>query len=224
MHYPFSANLFRSEINWDGELPEAFKTVADFMSYSVTRLITETEAKVLIVDNISYLNTANTNANSALTLMKALKQIKSDFGVSILVLAHTPKRPITKPLTVNDLAGSKMLANFADNLFAIGTSIRAKDQRYIKQLKPRMSAAKYDASNVIVCRLEKPDNFPQFTFLEFDDERHHTTRPYDTTNADRSKLIAAAKELANRHTQREIAEILGIGLTTVNRYLSDTSA
>lgn len=220
-HYEFSPSLLRSEIKWDEDLPKAFKTLGDFMAHSVQRHLDETEAKILIVDNISYLNTANTNANSALALMKALKQMKSDYGASILVLAHTPKRAITKELTVNDLAGSKMLANFADNLFAIGTSIRAKDKRYLKHIKQRNCPAIYDASNVIVCRLEKPDNFPQFTFLEFDHESHHTTRPYDTTNADRTKLIAAAKDLsAKGHTQREIAEILNLGLTTVNRYLS----
>ncbi len=220
--YEFSDNLIRSEIKWDDELPAAFKTMGDFLAHSIIQRLSETEAKILIVDNISYLATANTSASSALALMKALKQMKSDYGMSILVLAHTPKRPITKPLTVNDLAGSKMLANFADNLFAIGTSIRAKDLRYIKHIKQRNCPAIYDASNVIVCRLEKPDNFPQFTFVEFDDETHHTTRPYESTNAERTKLIAAAKALATKGLkQRDIAEQLQIGLGTVNRYLQD---
>lgn len=222
--YEFSPNLFRSEIKWDNDLPEAFRTFGDFMAYSISQRLNETESKILIVDNISYLATANTNANSALALMKGLKAIKADFGISILVLAHTPKRPITKPLTVNDLAGSKMLANFADNLFAIGKSIRGRDLRYIKHIKQRNCPAIYDASNVIVCRLEKPDNFPQFKFVEFDDEAHHTTRPYESTNAERTKLITAAKELAAEGmTQRDIAEQLQIGLGTVNRYLSEVA-
>lgn len=133
--YKFSDNFLRSQIKWDDHIPAAFKNMAEFMSYSVAARIREFDAKVLIVDNISYLNTSNVNANAALTLMKALKWIKSNLEVSILVLAHTPKRAITKPLTINDLAGSKMLANFADNMFAIGASIRDKDLRYIKQIK-----------------------------------------------------------------------------------------
>lgn len=221
-HYEFSPNLLRSVINWQLHLPEPFKNFGEFLEHSIRQQLIETEAKILIVDNISYLATSNTNANAALALMKGLKAIKADFGASILVLAHTPKRPIVKALTVNDLAGSKMLANFADNLFAIGTSIRAKDLRYIKHIKQRNCPAVYDASNVIVCRLEKPDNFPQFTFVEFDDETHHTTRPYESTNAERTKLIAAAKELAAKgYKQRDIAEQLQIGLGTVNRYLSE---
>ena len=223
-HYEFSPNLLRSVINWQLHLPEPFKNFGEFLEHSIRQQLIETEAKILIVDNISYLATSNTNANAALALMKGLKAIKADFGASILVLAHTPKRPIVKALTVNDLAGSKMLANFADNLFAIGPSIRAKDLRYIKHIKQRSCPAIYDASNVIVCRLEKPDNFPQFTFVEFDDETHHTTRPYESTNAERTKLIAAAKELAAKgYKQRDIAEQLQLGLGTVNRYLSDVS-
>ena len=222
-HYEFSPNLLRSVINWQLQLPEPFKNFGEFLEHSIRQQLIETEAKILIVDNVSYLATSNTNANAALALMKGLKEIKADFGASILVLAHTPKRPIVKALTVNDLAGSKMLANFADNLFAIGTSIRAKDLRYIKHIKQRSCPAIYDASNVIVCRLEKPDNFPQFTFVEFDDETHHTTRPYESTNAERTKLIAAAKELAAKgYKQRDIAEQLQIGLGTVNRYLTET--
>ena len=100
----------------------------------------------------------------------ALKAIKEDLGISILVLAHTPKRTIARPLTENDLAGSKNLANFADNLFAIGRSPHGPDIRYIKPIKIRNSApllpeegwpqsgrggGSYDASNVNVCRLEK---------------------------------------------------------------------
>ena len=90
------------------------------MAHSVIGRIRESDARVLIVDNISWLNTSNVGANATLRLMKALKKIKTDHEISILVLAHTPKRALARSLTVNDLAGSKMLANFADNMFAIG--------------------------------------------------------------------------------------------------------
>ena len=45
--------------------------------------------------------------------LKYLKKLKSKHGLSILALAHTPKRDATKPLGRNDLQGSKMLINFA---------------------------------------------------------------------------------------------------------------
>ena len=155
IHYAFSPNFLRSEIKWNDALPRAFKTLTQFMTHSLIARLNETESRVLIVDNISYLNNANTNANSALTLMRALNTLKKELGISILVLAHTPKRPIRKAITVNDLAGSKILANFADNMFAIGTSTQDKNLRYIKEIKVRNHPSNYDESNVIICRLEK---------------------------------------------------------------------
>ncbi len=65
--------------------------------------------------------------------MKELKTLKDKYGVSILALAHTPKRDMSKPLTINDLGGSKMLMNFCDSAFAIGASHKAKGIRYLKQ-------------------------------------------------------------------------------------------
>jgi hypothetical protein len=38
----------------------------------------------------------------------------------MLVLAHTPKRNLARPLTVNNLQDSKMLINFCDSAFATG--------------------------------------------------------------------------------------------------------
>ena len=51
-------------------------------------------------------------AKDALPLMKHLKVLKNKYNLSILALAHTPKRDLTKPITRNDLQGSKMLINF----------------------------------------------------------------------------------------------------------------
>ena len=53
-----------------------------------------------------------------------MKALKSKYGLSILVLAHTPKRDSGKPLGRNDLQGSKMIINFCDSAFAIGESAK----------------------------------------------------------------------------------------------------
>ena len=66
------------------------------------------------------------------------KNSQRDDGLSILVLAHTPKRPFARPLTVNDLAGSKQLSNFTDTMFAIGDSIQGSNIRYLKTKKQKM--------------------------------------------------------------------------------------
>ena len=64
-----------------------------------------------------------------------LKKIKNKYGLSLLILAHTPKRDATKGITKNDLSGSKMLMNFCDSAFAIGESFQKNGLRYLKQIK-----------------------------------------------------------------------------------------
>ena len=99
--------------------------------------------------------------------MKNLKALKSKYGLSILALAHTPKRDLSRPITQNDLGGSKMLYNFIDSCFAIGQSNTDKNLRYIKQIKARNTAMIYDTENVIVCQIDKAYNFLAFEFIDF---------------------------------------------------------
>lgn len=220
--YKFSRRNMRAQISWNQEVPDAFESYGAFMAHSIAEAVDKHKIKVLIVDNISWLATANTHAGAALTLMKALKSLKQDLGISIMVIAHTPKRPYARPMTDNDLAGNKTLANFADSMIAIGKSHRGHDIRYIKHIKLRNSGSQDDASNVIVCRLEKPHNFPKFTFLEHGSERAHLMPYYDRAYHYREQLTDEARRLAAEGlTERDIADKLCLGKTTVHRYLTE---
>ena len=92
----------------------------DYLHDSIATAIQNTGARVLIIDNITYLRQETERAKDALPLMKHLKALKLEYNLSILALAHTPKRDQSKPLTLNDLQGSKMLMNFSDSSFCIG--------------------------------------------------------------------------------------------------------
>jgi archaellum biogenesis ATPase FlaH len=120
----------------------------------IRRDILVTKAHVVIVDNISYLSMQTaSDTQAALELMKSLVALKRELGTSILVLAHTPKIPQSRPITVNDLAGSKHLANFADSVFGLGRSVSGADVIYMKQVKASRSGEfVYDSDNVIVMR------------------------------------------------------------------------
>jgi hypothetical protein len=96
----------------------------------------------------------------------------------------------------------------------------------------------YDETNVAVARIEKPSNFLKFTFTGFAHEAEHLIRAYhhiehvesavSAAEADRlhalefrKKLIANCHELYKQGlSQRQIAAQLGLGATTVRRYLS----
>ena len=217
-HYRFSDNLLRVEINPESNTPDDL-TFEEFLNLSIEQTVSETGAKVLIVDNLTYLKQGTETAKDALPLMKSLKSLKGKHGLSMLVLAHTPKRNQSHPLTKNDLQGSKMLINFCDSAFAIGESYRDKRLRYIKQIKQRNCESVYDAENVIICEIAKPTNFLQFQFIEYGSEKEHL-RSLEDEQRDRGQLIEQAKQLSKEgKSQREIADQLKISVSTVNSYL-----
>ena len=95
--------------------------------------------------------------------MQQLIRLKNELDLSILVLAHTPKRATATPLTVNCLAGSKKLANFFDSIFAIGKDVSAGPAgRYVKQLKVRSAQLTYHAENVMRFKIDRREAMLQF--------------------------------------------------------------
>ena len=215
-HYSFDDNFKRIEINPDAEIPTE-STFEKYLNQSLEQSIIETAAKILIIDNITYLKNETEQAKHALPLMRYLKDLKSKYSLSILALAHTPKRDLSRPITQNDLGGSKMLYNFIDSCFAIGQSNTDKNLRYIKQIKARNTAMIYDTENVIVCQIDKPYNFLAFEFIDFGAEREHLKQ---VTEKDRESTIEQAKELSQKgYSQRQISNELGISLGAVNKYL-----
>lgn len=159
--YRFSPNLFRAQLR-DGR---ARSLPLHLMLHNMDKAVNESGAKVLIIDNITWICASDTNADNAGMLMQTLASFRQRYGLSMLLLAHTPKRDAWKPLDANSLAGSKRLANFADSIFAIG-ECRSSDEgrRYIKQIKTRNSHREYGASNVLTAYIEKQNAFLGFTF------------------------------------------------------------
>lgn len=192
-HYSFSPIFLRAEINPDYLEDEKFKTFEEVLFYSLEKSVIDFGSKILIIDNITYLKTDNEKAKDALPLMKFLKDLKNKYGLSILVLAHTPKIDIYKPITKNHLSGSKMLMNFCDSSFAIGESHQENGLRYIKQIKQRNCEQIFGSENVIVCRIEKIKNFLLFTFVEFGNELDHLKLVSFDDKSERDKKVIELK-------------------------------
>ena len=211
-HYHFSDNFYRVEMN-----PNCLENSEEIFYNSVEIAIISTSAKVLIIDNITYLSTSTEKGKEASNLMKSLKLLKEKYGLSILVLAHTPKRDMTKQLTQNDLSGSAMLGNFIDSSFTIGQSIKDKNLRYIKQIKVRACEKKYESDNVVVHQIVKHTNFLEFEFVDFSTENEHLR---EVSEKDKSAIMEQVKELSKSgKTQREISKDLSISLGAVNKHL-----
>ncbi len=217
-HFVFSNNFLRIEINPDAIWSESL-SFEEYLSISLKECIIQTGAKVLIIDNITYLKSENEKAKDALPLMKDLKTLKVKYGLSILTLAHTPKRNFTKPITKNDLQGSKMLMNFCDTSFTIGESQMNKNFRYIKQIKQRHTGSIYDSSNVCLCQIDKPTNFLMFDFIGFGKEWEHLELH---TEIDKESLKEKVIELdKNGKSLRKIGSELGITHMKVKRILEN---
>jgi hypothetical protein len=218
--YPFPDNFLRGEINPDkADYQEAgFNTLEDYINASIERTIIETGARVLIIDNLTYLRSETEKAKEALPLMKHLKALKNKYGLSILVLAHTPKRNPAQPISRNDLQGSKMLINFCDSAFALGESAKDKNLRYLKQIKSRNTEIVYDTENVAVFELSKPDNFLSFTLVHTAHEHEHLKH---YSKEDKEGIVNQCIELQKRgYSQRQISKEIGISLGSVNNYIN----
>lgn len=216
-HYSFDKdNLLRVEISPEAEPPTEI-TFEDYLNQSLEQSIVETGAKILIIDNITYLKNETERSKDALPLMKYLKALKSKYRLSILALAHTPKRDLSRPITQNDLGGSKMLYNFIDSCFAIGQSNTDKNLRYIKQVKARNTQMIYDTENVIICQIDKPYNFLAFEFMGFGAEREHLK---ELTEKDRENKVSEAMELKKQGLSNvQIAKQFGVSEGAVRKWI-----
>ena len=215
--YPWNRNFIRVEINEDAHYPRGNFT--QFICDAIEVVMQRVGAKVGIIDNISFLNDELEKSKAAAPLIKMLKTVKKKNGFSFLILAHTPKRLCTRPITKNDLSGSKQIMNLIDSAFAIGDSRQEVNLHYLKQIKTRNSKVLYDKDNVLLCRIIKDSNFLRFEFLGEALEIDHLESPDPMS---KEKLVEFIKrEYPKGRSARSIAGSSGYSHTTVNRVISD---
>lgn len=215
-HYSFNDSFFRCEISADNET-NYNKKFEDLLKESIERTIKEKNPSVLIIDNITFMHNEIEKSKHAGLLMKYLKDLGRKYNLSILVIAHTPKRDLSKSITNNDLAGSKMLINFCDSVFAIGTSSLNPSYKYIKQIKARNTEILYHLDNIIVCEIVKNNNFLKFEFVEYGNEQDHIR---DLSGISQNERIQEAKQMkAEGKSNVEIAAEFNVTEGAVRKWL-----
>ncbi|MGZ3874773.1 MAG: AAA family ATPase [Mucilaginibacter sp.] len=216
-NHPFHPNFFRAVFNPASAKAAKFATYEEYLNNELENAIIASKAKVVIIDNVTCLRYGTHAAAGALNLIRYLQTIKNTYQLSILVLAHTPKRNAHKPVTRNDLQGSKMLINFCDSAFAIGESQAVPGQRYLKQIKQRSSQEAFGAANVCLCTIEKPGSFLQFRFNGFAHEAEHLARYSEQSRKNTAARIASLSRQG--FSVRKVAAQLGIPASTVFRVM-----
>ncbi|MBR6415303.1 MAG: AAA family ATPase [Bacteroidales bacterium] len=215
--FSFSENLYRAEVNPFMSAPGAFKK--DPLDH-IEELASRFGNPVLIIDNLSYLCNDSDKGDEAGLLMMKLMNLKKKYGWSVMVIAHTPKRNLSRPITQNDLAGSKKLYNFFDSVFAIGKAATAENLRYVKQLKTRSGEVRFGSSSVIVCELVKREGFLYFEFMGFERESKFL-RVDPSHEAD----LQSVKDLRSvGKSIRDIADKLDMSKSTIQRLCTELDA
>ena len=212
--YTFPERLYRVSLDCNSLLEADFE---EAIMGGIEQMTLQTGCKIFIVDNLTYLCCAMEKGDAAGRLMIQLNNLKKKYGLSVLVLAHTPKRSLDCPITSNDLAGSKRLYNFFDSVFAIGKSAQDGELRYVKQLKVRYGTFSHDADNVIIYEIEKVDAFLQFVFRGYSTEKEHLKKLGDNESSQRDCQILQLSRSGK--SVREIASQVNCGKSTVSRII-----
>jgi len=215
-YHKFPDNFYRLTII-PGEIES--KNFEETILSSLVAIAERMKAKVLIIDNITYLCNQSEKSDIASTFMKRLKEIK-DNGYTVIAIAHTPKLSPFRPICDCDLAGSRRLANFFDTIIAIGKSAKDPHLRYIKQVKGnRTTENKYDENSVLVCQITKEENALRLSTIGTAREREHLVT---LTDKDEGVLESNVIKLSQMGlSYREISTEMGISKSSVGRILKD---
>ena len=212
--YSFSHKFIRVEINRSENLEDTKLSFEELIIESIKYQVEQNKAEVLIIDNITYLSASNEKSYEALALMKLILALSRENNISVLLIAHTPKRDIYSPIQLEDLAGSKALSNFVDVCFCIGESVKGDNLRYIKQLKNRNYPVEYGSENVINCQIQKENSALIFKILGYGAEKDHLQN-----NDGDDRPLKAKKLKESGKTNVEIASIMEVSEKTIRRWI-----
>src|SRR5690606_33770530 len=133
--------------------------------------IQRTNSTVVIIDNMTRVVAGDTDsAKNTIPIMTSLLKLKTEKNLTFIILEHNKKVDNWRPISLNDLQGSKMKSNFADSVFTIGRDANDKNIRYIKQLKVRSAELEYDSDSVLICELTKEKGFLGFKEIGYGNE------------------------------------------------------
>ena len=138
----------------------------------------------MFIDNLTFICRDAEKAVTAAELMIRLVRLKKMYDLTMVVIAHTPKRDSGLPLTQNDLAGSSKLMNFFDSGIAIGRSAKSSELRYVKQVKVRTGLNKYDGEKVLLFKLKQEQGYTQFIYEDTVSEADHLRQKNALTEAE----------------------------------------
>lgn len=207
----FPENFLRAEID-----PDMLDDVAleDAIFDSVEQAAKD-GIKVICIDNLTFICTDAEKAEVTIRFMRRLIKLKKKYSLTLIIVAHSPKRDASKPITRDDLSGSSKLMALIDNALAVGVSAKDSQVRYVKTVKFRDDEYPYPAESVAVYRIEKQDCYTQFVYQGRDDEREHLRKKNKFTEMEDMQEFLDLQ--AKGMTLKQIAEETGSTKSTIHR-------
>lgn len=220
--YTDRKTLYAHRFPWDFVYVEVDSGIycgnIDSLLSDIESIAFQTKGEVLIIDNLMCMT--NGDIVSVNKLMHKLKWFVRTRGWSILLLAHTPKRNMTKELTQNDLAGSKRLINYCDSAFCIGKSAKDESLRYLKQIKSRQEEMRYGGERVKVYEIVRKEEMISFEEVGESEEKEHLLGLTEQKEMDLRQRVCdwhiAGKSI------REISRKTGLSKSKVGRIVLDS--
>lgn len=173
--------------------------------------------KVICIDNLTFICTDAEKAEVTIKFMRRLIKLKKAYDLTLIIVAHTPKRDPSKPITRDDLSGSSKLMALIDNAIAVGVSAHDEKVRYVKTVKFRDDEFPYPADNVAVYRVEKEDCYTKFVYIGRGKEEDYLRKRNAFTE------VEDIQEFVDLQSQgmslKQIAEATGFSKTTIHRKL-----
>lgn len=173
--------------------------------------------KFFLIDNLTCLCNGAESGSKAADFMKKLIRLKKIYGLTTVVIAHTPKRKGWKPITQNDLAGSAKLINFFDAGIALARSAKDNNLRYLKQVKVRTGEFLYDSDNVLLLDANKDDGYLKFDVIGCGNEDEHLEKLTGGEAAD--EIMEILMMHRDGKSVRQIAEEMNLSKSAVDRRL-----
>lgn len=229
--YSFQNQKYRFHGNFKrGSLTPSFldfENADELIINEIQRDIELYKPQFVVIDNMTYITSESQDPVMATKVMKRLLALQRRYKLTILVIAHTPKRDLLLPIENRHLAGAKNLSNFAKSVIAVSHSKKDIDKRYIKHTKCRNGRKIHDESSVVECVLLKEGTMLQYEYQGMGPEQAHIIAK-DTKEVEAAAIAWAYAERKKKNTPyRNLAEEMKTiydiewSHTTIMRKLAD---
>jgi KaiC/GvpD/RAD55 family RecA-like ATPase len=196
---------FAENLHWDR--PPSIDELVEWLSKTVR----ENGFRVVIIDDLSAVKRTHDGIRETLALMRQLKRLRDELGVSILAIAGSDEPGWNRTVSEHDLKRSRVLSSVADSVFAIGDGSRDCDTgRCIIQTRSRNSPIFWKAHNAPTAHITRLEN----GMLGFRFDERFSPRIDEETR----RLICRIRSMRETgSTYRAIAEELGVSKTQAAR-------